>query len=122
MRSKEGRSHLQVDHVPGKRDLRVLSRVHDRDVGLLYFFFHKPCDEEETMDSDGCALGRWLPSAETSVTLCDHQQTVDRWEGAGSHSLSLRSISSHRRTSLTNLRWKTLTSGFSCKRDSREHE
>lgn len=39
-----------------------------------------------------------------------------------SHSLSLRSISSHRRTSLTNFRWKTLTSGLSCRgtRQSRE--
>lgn len=29
------------------------------------------------------------------------------------HLLSLRSISSHRRTSLTNFRWNTFTSGFS---------
>lgn len=32
------------------------------------------------------------------------------------HLLNLRSISSHLRTSLTNFRWKTFTSGLSCKK------
>jgi len=40
--------HLQVDHVPGERDFRVLSRVDDWDLGLPNFFVHKSCEKEVT--------------------------------------------------------------------------
>lgn len=40
---REANSHLQVNHVSWKRDLGVLSRVHNWDVCLPYFFFHESC-------------------------------------------------------------------------------
>lgn len=42
--SGERRSHLHVDHVPGERNLGVLSCIHHRDVGLFDLFLHEPCE------------------------------------------------------------------------------
>lgn len=36
-------SHLQIDHVSGKRHLWIFSSVHGREAGLLDLLFHKPC-------------------------------------------------------------------------------
>lgn len=98
MSDKQNCAHyLQINHVPGKRNLWVLPGVHSGNVRFLDLLLHKPC-------SPGTI----------------HQQNVPlifffqlKWK-IFNYLLNFLSISSHLLTSFTNLRWNTFISGLSC--------
>lgn len=121
--------YLQVNHVSWKRDLWVLPCVYNRYVSLFDFLLNKPLKRKENnwetaqkTDPEKKKMLNFFPlnlirthdavSAMISSSLCQ-QCWLDNL-------LSLRSISSQRRTSFTNFLWKTFTSGFNCNSKGRK--
>ena len=90
---------LEVYHFSGLRSLRVVSESHDREIILSNFTLQKTC--------------RKLGSIEACMVKL--QLRINRLMDFGKSLRSFRSISSHRRTSLTNFLWKALVAEFSCK-------
>lgn len=88
--------YLQINHVPGKRNLWVLPSVHSGNVGFLDLLLHKPCSRGTTLEERSFDFF-------SLVTIFIYQ-----------YLLNFLSISSHLLTSFTNLRWKTFMSGLSC--------
>lgn len=119
--------YLQVNHVSWKRDLRVLPCVYNWYVSLFDFFLNKSLkrkkpqnnwDTAQKIEPEKNMLTFFaLNLIRTHDAIISSSLCQQCWLN---NLLSLRSISSQRRTSFTNFLWKTFTSGFNCNSKGRK--
>lgn len=116
--------YLQINHVSWKRDLWVLPCVYNRYVSLFDFLLNKSLKRKKKNMIKQRKQSQKQKRRETvflNIFPLNLTRTVSAMifsslcqQCSLNNSLSLRSISSHRRTSFTNFLWNTFTSGFNC--------